>query len=374
MVVPISRRRLAGILAAALLLPAATAPAAERVLTPVVSDTALSAYAGWVVWSESIPAGRWALTAWHDGARRRLPVATRRVPFDADVGPDAHGRPVVTFSRCRREPGGGAGFVPANGIPAWSQAAGCRIVELDPANGRIRRLHPPGTHGQSDTTPSRWHGRLAFARTRDGGHVSRLLLWSPGSGRIRPLRPGDVPGGCGHSSSCTGATRVGTVQQLDLGAEVAAFLWQVQAPAVSGEGPGWELMADTLADGGQELLAGGSSSGLCGATHPGSPNAAGGRVWFDVVVFDCDTPHAYRSLGDAETADVHQAETEPVTWQLARDGGALYELRGPWPAEAVTSNAAPCTGAAAPCRLVVDDHPAEPTEGQDLGTPPFVTR
>ena len=360
-------------MSATLALFAGGAGASERVLAPVGNDSALSAYGGWVVWSEFTASGRWALTGWHDGRTLRLPVATREVPFDADVGPDLHGTPVITYSRCDQEPLGGSGFVSPNGLPVWSQAGGCRIYELNPATGRTRRLHVPGERGDSDTTPSRWRGSLAFARTRDNAQESRVLIWSLRSGRLRQLRRGDFPRGCGSTAGCSANDPVGAVQQLDLGARVAAFLWQVQAPAVSGVGPGWELFSDTLSDGRRALLASGASSGTCGAGHPVSPNADGLNVWFDSVVFECDTPHSYLSRGNSGSGAVRRSETAPVTWQLAHASDGLYEIRGPWSNASEMSNDPPCIGVSGPCQLVFDSRPTPPTGLQPTAQPPFVT-
>src|SRR4051794_12631611 len=148
-------------MAAALIAPGA-APADVRDLGPVANDSALSAHGGWVVWSELQADGRWHLVGWHGGARVEPPVAPRGAPFDADVGSDAHGRPVVTYSRCAGDPGAAppyrsvAGYASPNGLPRQSLARGCGLRVLDLVSGgeRLLRVHRP--RGSSDTTPSMW--------------------------------------------------------------------------------------------------------------------------------------------------------------------------------------------------------------------------
>jgi hypothetical protein len=61
-----------------------------------------SAAAGHVVFSRQAPStGRFELVAWSAGRGLRvLPVGDRAVPFDADVGRDAPGGAVVSYSHC----------------------------------------------------------------------------------------------------------------------------------------------------------------------------------------------------------------------------------------------------------------------------------
>src|SRR3954471_18981249 len=87
-----------------LLALAAPAHAAERVLAPGTDMAGLAAYRGQVVTSRlNRQTGQWELVRWHAGVVDALPVAPRPVPFDADAGPDAAGRPVLVYSRCAQE-------------------------------------------------------------------------------------------------------------------------------------------------------------------------------------------------------------------------------------------------------------------------------
>src|SRR5271157_2265594 len=58
----------------------------------------LTAYGGYVVFSDLDAAGRWQLIAWHHGTTSTLAVPERSIPFDASAGPSANGRPTVVFS------------------------------------------------------------------------------------------------------------------------------------------------------------------------------------------------------------------------------------------------------------------------------------
>jgi hypothetical protein len=89
-------RSLAAALALSFVVPVA-APAAT--ITTTTGDSKLSALGGWLVWSE--PDGdAWRLVALKDGVRRTFDVPARGQPFDVDLGTDARGRVVATYTRC----------------------------------------------------------------------------------------------------------------------------------------------------------------------------------------------------------------------------------------------------------------------------------
>ena len=335
----------------------AGSPGVDTVLAPATNDAPLTAYGGWVVWSELTPADGWALTAWHGGRKLRLPVATRSIPFDVDAGPDERGRPVVLYSRCTSDTTpalpyrSGQGFEGPAGIPRWSLSSGCTLRRLTLDGGRERTLRPPGAAGASDTTPTQWRGQIAFARLRTHRSVMQLMRWSPASGRLTQLPHGSVPRNCPFRS-CAGARYSGEVQQMDLGPRNLAFLWRVAAPGVIGAGAGWELRAYDLRTRRRSLFAFGYESGACGAAHPVSPNA-GASVLFDDVTYACDVPHTFLSSGNTQTGLAGRIETTPrLAWQLARDGDTIYTIRGPRPPSPATAETLPCLGTAGPCALV----------------------
>jgi hypothetical protein len=259
------------------------AGAAARDLGPVTNDSALSAHGGWVVWSELQPDGRWHLVGWHGGTRAGPFVASRGVPFDADVGSDAHGHAVVTYSRCAADAvqppnyASVAGYASPNGLPRQSLARGCHLRVLELTSGRERALAVDRPHGASDTTPSMWRGDVAFARMSRGATVAQVLLWRRRSGRLTRLTHGLVPRtGCPPGVGCAApVVPRGEVQQLDLGASGVAFVWDY-LPAVTGAGDGWELRVDNLRTGTSHNYDRGYQSGACGARYPVSPRWAAG--------------------------------------------------------------------------------------------------
>jgi hypothetical protein len=346
------------------------AGAAARDLGPVANDSALSAHGGWVVWSELQPDGRWHLVAWHRGTRAEPPVAPRGVPFDADVGSDAHGHPVVTYSRCTADapqPPNYAsvpGYASPNGLPRQSLASGCHVRVLDLASGREQAVPLNRPHGASDTTPSMWRGDVAFARMSHGATVAQVLIWHHRSGRLTRLPHRKA--GCPPGFACLPGVPRGEVQQLDLGASGVAFVWEF-APGVTGAGDGWELRVDDLRTGASHNYDNGYQSGACGARYPLSPTMVGRDVWFDELHWICDAPHTSYVHG---APDGHRGLLEagpPMMWQIAVDGRTAYSIRGPRPAP--TTQDVPCTGSATPCRLVAEPLPDVPATGRPLRGP-----
>ena len=348
-----------------LLVAAAPARAADRTLAPVTNDSPLSAHDGWVAWSEVGPDGLWHLVTWHMGTKAIAPVAPRSVPYDVDLGTDAAGRTVATYSRCAAEPGPltpNDGYASPNGVPRWIAARGCGIRVLDLTTGTETSLRAKRPAGASDTTPSMWRGRVAFARLAKGARVAQVEVFDPASNRVRRLRHGAMQAACSVDGRCdAGAPGQGWVQQLDLGARAVAFVWEVRANGVLGAGDGWELRADRLPDGTSRVFGSGYQSGACGARYPLSPAVTSRGIWFDELRWICDVPHSTPVFGDLRSGLVGRGtEVGPqVAWQTAWDGTTMYSIRGTGRA-ASGLDTAPCTGAIADCRLIAAESPPTP--------------
>jgi hypothetical protein len=206
-------RFLSPVLVSMILGAAPAAQAAEAVLAVAPDASGITAFGGEVVLSQHDAAtGRWALMRLRNGALERLPVAERSVPFDADLGPDAAGRPIVVYSRCKQEPEMTSGLAPT---PDWQTARSCDIYKL-PLTGDTpeRKLVAASSAGKSETTPSTWWGALAFVRFRDGVSVptieylphataTRFASADPVTGA---LGTATTPGGLAAGSARDGAT------------------------------------------------------------------------------------------------------------------------------------------------------------------------
>jgi hypothetical protein len=361
---------------------ASSAYAASRVeaVASLSAETPISAGDGWLVWSVPVSGG-WGLQALHAGKVETLPVASRPQPFDASVGTDAHDAPVLTFSRCTRTPrmrdvgiaeGGGSLLQPDTG-------EGCRIYLLELADGRERRLAIPYPPGASDTTPSMWHGSVAFARKAPGhGDVWQVMAWSSSHPRVvRTLRHGAIPTKCGPvRGGCGAQPDHGEVESLDRDGALVTFLWAEEGPGVLGEGA-WELRVDDLANGRSSLAAVGIGHEACTGPQEGleyvwpeTPVADGRRVLFSTLEgYSCFKSFSselgeYRVGGGRMVSGV----LLDTVLEIAQDGEVTYGVVAP---PAANGEDSPRCSVAAPCVLEQITPPTTLRARASVPTPPF---
>src|SRR5258707_582992 len=160
----------AGSPAAATGASAGSARAASPPIAEVTAATPLSGGDGWLVWSVQGPGG-WGLEGYHDGTVRQLPVAPRPEPFDASVGSDSSGAPVVTFSRCKSTPAM---------RPAGGDTPGGELVEPLTGSGcRVHVLPLDGDDGRRSTLVDGEIGHEACTGIAGGEHVLETVDFEP---------------------------------------------------------------------------------------------------------------------------------------------------------------------------------------------------
>lgn len=315
-------RPLLAVLALALVVPL-TARAAT--VTTTTGDAKLSALNGWLVWSE--PDGpAWRLVGLRHGAKRTFAVAARPRPFDVDLGTDARGRVVATYTRCTSYAG-----------PAWrSVDEGCTIRVLDLAAGRERRAGVPHPSRASDQTPSMRRGRIAFSR-RAPSHkdVMQLRLWDSRTRRLTRLPHGPMPTGCPYGrGKCKHELRIGAVTDLDLGDRVLTYVWHVQAPGVVGSGGGSVVLARSLRTGRTVTIGSGFSGEACtgqiDGTEPHEPTAVGNSVWYLQLAAGCEKTYAWAQRGRFG-GGIGKGDLPASTLHATTDGRRLYALVAPVP-------------------------------------------
>jgi hypothetical protein len=350
---------------------ACSALASPTTIASLDNDVAISAAQGWLVWSVPVTGG-WGLDAYHDGHTSSLLVAPRPQPFDVSIGTDAAGEPVATFSRCSRTP------VVYSGPPETDEGSGCRIYMLNLATGRESRLPIPAPHGTSDTTPSMWHGSVAFARKTPSHHeIEQVMLWSERDPRTLTTLPhGAVPSHCpGWSHGCTSERQRGSVAALDRDGQVVTYLWRVSGPGIIGEGA-WEVRLDDLATGRTSIAAVGSGSEACtGPTEgvenssPGAPLATGDGVVFPLLTI---YGYCYRKFVSS-LVGLRYGAANPASGELpgnvlaiARDGSTAYALT----AQHWTMSSVPTCSGERPCALETITLPAL-TKREPKPIPPF---
>jgi hypothetical protein len=366
------RGQRSGALAAVLLLlvlaveglTACRAQAASPPIASVTAATPLSGGGGWLVWSAPVPGG-WALMGYHDGTVVRLPTPLRQQPFDASVGSDASGAPVVAFSHCASVPQvrtvgeqGGAG----GALVEPQNAVGCRVRILALDTGRERAPPIPAGRGVSDTTPSMWKGAVTFARHDPAhGDVWQVLTWSAREPRqLVPLPHGRIPS-CPETHGCTQHAK-GVVAALGRDGSIVTFLWVLPWPqqGLNGEGA-WEVRVDRADGSRAALAAGGFGHEACTApvngpheleyVWPLPPLAAGGDALFgELLAFSCF--HGFASVlvsHSAQSGFASEGKLQATALALADDRGQLYGLV---PAKnAATGGDSPGCSVAEPCAI-----------------------
>jgi hypothetical protein len=360
--------------------PARAEPSSSTVAT-VTAETPISAGGGWLLWSVRAHGG-WDLQALHAGRIEALPVPPRPQPFDVSVGTDAHGAPAATFSRCKHTPSvRDVGIAEGLGGSLLDAATGvdCRIHVVELASGHESLLSIPAPAGASDTSPSMWHGSVAFARRAPGhGDVWQVMLWSPGHPRsLRTLRHGAIPTHCpSEPGGCAARPAHGEVESLDRDAGFVTFLWAVEGPGVVGEGA-WEVRVDDLATGQGSLAEAGFGHEACTGppagleyVWPEAPVSDGRVVLFPQLDgYSCFSRFG-SALGGYQAGARHASSggLDELVLGLAKDGNAIYGLVPPPAPPGVDS---PSCSAAAPCTLERITQPPL-TADRFSPAPPFV--
>jgi hypothetical protein len=291
---------------------------------PSLQTGRLSAYAGQVVWSQHISQDVNVLMRWRAGRVDRLPVRSRKMPFDLDLGPDARGRAVAVYSRCAGENGA---------LPDRN----CDVYQLSLTSGRERRLRRVSTSRASEYAPTIWRGNIAYASARRSGLKPRLMLLRRGARRPQRLLTG------------TRVTAISHVRPMDLTSNAVVFTWSRYDPARDDREVS-QLRRVALRGGRATILAKEVHQEGFG-DHANSANATPDEtIWVHELVIPClETRivvdrHGQRRTTTTTTRDIRA---------LARDGGTLY---------AITSAPAPC-GVPADVTLVRLSPPVFPAAG-----------
>jgi hypothetical protein len=315
----------------------------------------LTAYGGYVVFSQYERGAReWHLMVWHAGSIKPLPVPARAIPFDANAGPAANGRPAVVYSRCAQDPPPPAHFELEKGEEHkldWALARGCRVYELSLPDGSPALVKAIRAPGASDSTPAISMGDIAFGRIAAGSHAARIYLWRHSENRLvrlgagpapwcpsgnvshppkkaHKLPPGLPPGPAdpdqGPCETNAGGPLSAWVAGMSLGGGALAYEWfsEAEAPAFGREGSEPQIRIDPLYEGRQSgpgrVAQTSFASGTCGAVGGSSPNAVGDTVLYgrvDQTGCDREGSRGFSSFVS------YKANTN--TWRTAQASGGL---------------------------------------------------
>jgi len=146
--------------AAAALVTAAPA-GADAVVAELTRDTPIAAYGGVVAWSDYDAATkRYRLVVREGDETARAPIAGSRRAFDVSLGPDARGRVVALYTRCR------------------TATRGCDVYRYDVRARRERMVVSVSSPVKDEAWPVQWRDRVAFVR-RDRAYVRDIYSLVP---------------------------------------------------------------------------------------------------------------------------------------------------------------------------------------------------
>ena len=267
----------------------------------------LDAHGRHVIWSSLDPAtDRYSLRALVGGQVQTLPVATRPVPFDVDLGPGPDGEAVAVYSRCERDLDRGSAVFsrPAGGV-------GCRLSVYSFATRTERRL-PRAPDATSEFSPALWKDRLVLF-SQSGGVGSPISLRTRSlDGRTAGRR---LPAGSRGRSA-------GPVD-IDLRGRRIAFTWQgVEGAPASDDGRSLDTRTEAWT-----VTVGGRRKRLARVPADGDrPVLVSATVFADAVGYlrrDV-SPYFVRVTSDGHRAS---AKVEELAFDVAFSLGRTFSFR-----------------------------------------------
>jgi hypothetical protein len=315
----------------------ADASAADTVVSHERRPTLVTAYRGRVAWSGYNRVRHfYRLKALVHGRVVRLPVPPRRVPFDVDLGPDARGRTVAVYSRCKHEPSVGVEAV--GNVADYVDARGCDLYAYRFGARHEYRVRVRGASRASEFFPTIWARTIAFARVweqRKGrAGVYPYLYYAPVGGGTPHRTPGGTRGRYVNITIAEGDPPEydggpGPLG-LDLRGRILAFVWDSTHDRCSAaedrhvlgsiQSEVWLGRLGTR----PRLVARGCETNI-GTVFLSSPAFDGPLLWYEESRNTNDPDDALRiDSYDPATATVTAHPAPPHILSLARDAGTTY--------------------------------------------------
>lgn len=173
----------AALVALVLTFPQVSAAAADTALVPLKTKTPIAASQDRLVWSEyDANTKAYTLKSKVGSEVTSLPIATRTIPFDVDLGSDQSGNAVAVYSRCDSEPRTrDATWDLYLFYQEWDKASGCKVYQFDFQTNQESTLSL-GRPGYSNVEPSIANGKVAYISFKDGrySHGQRVYQQGPG--------------------------------------------------------------------------------------------------------------------------------------------------------------------------------------------------
>ena len=330
----LARSLLTGSVLAATLLAPATA-AADDVVADLARDTPIAAYGGALAWSAyDASANRFALVILEGDTTAAAPVATARRAFDVSLGPDARGRVVALYTRCR------------------SATRGCDVYRYDLRSRRERKLASVSSPSRDEAWPAQWRDRVTFAR-RARTRVVSGFDHRPDPRRRGPVLACDIPYVKTLSSRAPSRrldrSRCGSTTGMAIrGATIA------QVTDLDQGGAGSESQVRSLrAAGGRARILARTGGGEGGYSPFSSPSLSASAVWLTRTGLRPGAPAGFLRIDLASRRLTAVAPNLNLAGRLARDErGSFWYVQGPEPDFDFHGEVPYCRSRLEPCRLV----------------------
>ena len=286
----------------------ATAPAgAASELTSIGPPTPFAVYKGTVVWSARENSGSYQLLMRKgDDDVRRLPVRTRPIPFDVDIGPTSSGGILAVYSRCDIDQAWDE-----HQMPDYRSGKRCDIYKLDLATGKEERFTKINSSDGSEYWPSYWKGTVAFARAYESDSANPNLYSKVVSSSEPSQKEKIGPRG----------SRSSTPLHIELYGSRIAFAWALRD---QNETPAYEIRVDTI--GGSSTKLDSASAG--GPIALGWPSFDDGRLyWVRACIGEtggCSNARRFQQAAYSGSANPKAASSPAYVQAHERDSGITW--------------------------------------------------
>lgn len=296
--------------AALVVAPGAGVASAATTVSGISPPTPIAAWQGRLVWSVPDGSGKYKLVQRvGDGPVQDVPITSRGVPFDVDLGPTSSGGVYAVYSRCQVEP-----QFSGQQLPDYRTGKGCDVYKLDMGTGAEVRYTKVNASDGSEYWPSYWKGTIAFARAYDKD-PSKPYLYTKviSSSKSSERQPGGSRG-TGRSSPL----------QIELYGSRLAFAWSYFVPTA--DAPAYDLRVDTI--GGGHLRLDHTNGGGLSSTVLGWPSFENGRVyWLRSCVGDpggCQKTRRFQMSAYTGNPTPLVADSPPYVVAQERDQGITW--------------------------------------------------
>lgn len=301
---------------------------ADDAVADLVRETPISAYGGAVAWSAyDAASGRYALVIHQRAATTAARMATARRPFDVSLGPDAAGRVVALYTRCR------------------AATRGCDVYRYDLRARRERRLAAVSSPVFDEAWPAQWRGRIAFVR-RARAHVKDGERYRPDPTGRGPVMACDVPFVKAVSSRAPSRR----LDRSECGTTTGVAIRDATIAVVTDAGLKSQVRLLRASGGAARILARTSGGELGGYSPFASPNLSRSAVWLTRTGRREGVAQGFLRIGLRDRRLVTVPEGLTFGDAIARDErGRFWYIQGPQPDFDAESR---CAAVLEPCRLV----------------------